>query len=74
MLGVGRISEGMFNAFWDGLNTGQKAELRRKAFASGMNLRYRLDGWDVSLETAANVKNISCPLLPVCSCRIADLA
>ena len=56
VFGVGRISERMFNAFWDGLNNGQKAELRRKVFAAGMNLRYRLDGWDVSLETAANEK------------------
>lgn len=51
VFGVGRISERMFNAFWDGLNPGQKAELRRKAFAAGMNLRYKLDGWDVTLET-----------------------
>lgn len=51
VFGVGRISERMFNAFWDGLNPGQKAELRRKAFAAGTNLRYKLDGWDVTLET-----------------------
>ncbi len=49
--GVGRISERMFNAFWDGLNPGQKAELRRKAFAAGTNLRYKMDGWDVTMET-----------------------
>jgi hypothetical protein len=50
VLGVGRISERVFNAFWDGLNAGQKAELRRKAFAAGVNLRYKMDGWDVTLE------------------------
>jgi hypothetical protein len=51
MFGVGRISERMFNAFWDGLNPGQKAELRRKAYAAGMNFRYKLAGWDLTLET-----------------------
>jgi hypothetical protein len=50
VLGIGRISERMFNAYWDGLTLGQKAEWRRKAFAAGANFRYRLDGWDVSLE------------------------
>ncbi|MFN9545802.1 MAG: hypothetical protein ACK6AD_01835 [Cyanobacteriota bacterium] len=51
VLGVGKISERLFNAYWDGLNHGQKAELRRKAFAAGMNLRYRLDGMDVTVES-----------------------
>lgn len=50
VVGLGRVSERMFNSFWDGLNPGQKAELRRKAFAAGVNLRYRLDGWETSLE------------------------
>jgi hypothetical protein len=49
ILGIGRISERMFNAFWDGLNSGQKAELRRRAYAAGANFRYRLDGHEISL-------------------------
>jgi hypothetical protein len=49
IFGIGRISERMFNAFWDGLNSGQKAELRRRAYAAGANLRYRLDGHEMSL-------------------------
>ncbi|MFN9646408.1 MAG: hypothetical protein ACK6BG_15110 [Cyanobacteriota bacterium] len=49
ILGIGRISEKMFNAFWDGLNSGQKAELRRRAYAAGANFRYRLDGHEISL-------------------------
>jgi hypothetical protein len=49
ILGIGRISERMFNAFWDGLNSGQKVELRRRAYAAGANLRYRADGREISL-------------------------
>jgi hypothetical protein len=49
ILGVGRISEKLFNAFWDGLNSGQKAELRRRAYAAGANLRYRVDGHEILL-------------------------
>jgi hypothetical protein len=49
ILGIGRISERVFNAFWDGLNSGQKAELRRRAYAAGANLRYRVDGHEISL-------------------------
>lgn len=50
VLGVGRVSERLFNAFWDGLNPGQQAELRRRAFAAGVNLRFRLDGYQTTLE------------------------
>jgi hypothetical protein len=49
ILGIGRISEKMFNAFWDGLNSGQKAELRRRAYSAGANLRYRIDGHEIVL-------------------------
>jgi hypothetical protein len=49
ILGIGRISDRVFNAFWDGLNSGQKAELRRRAYAAGANLRYRVDGHEISL-------------------------
>lgn len=49
ILGISRISERMFNAFWDGLNSGQKAELRRRAYAAGVNFRYRVDGHEISL-------------------------
>jgi hypothetical protein len=50
VLGIGGISERMFNAFWDGLSLPQRAELRRRAFAAGVNFRYRLDGWEATLE------------------------
>ncbi len=47
---MGKVCERTFNAYWDSLNHGQKAEMRRKVFAAGMNARYRIDGREFILE------------------------
>lgn len=44
------VCEKLFNSHWDGLNQGQQTELRRSVFASAMNLRYRLEGYNVLIE------------------------
>jgi hypothetical protein len=51
VLAMGKVCERTFNAYWDSLNHGQKAELRRKVFAAGMNTRYRIDGREITLES-----------------------
>jgi hypothetical protein len=50
-LAVGKVCERTFNAYWESLNHGQKAEMRRKVFAAGMNFRYRVDGNQITLES-----------------------
>jgi hypothetical protein len=32
------------------MNDREREELKRRVFAAGANLRYRLDGWDDTLE------------------------
>jgi hypothetical protein len=49
VLGIGRISERMFNSFWDGLDAQQQAGLKRKAYQAGIDLRYRLDLFEAGL-------------------------
>ena len=49
-LGIGHVSAKLINSFWDGMNDREREELKRRVFAAGANLRYRLDGWDVTLE------------------------
>ncbi|MFM8277731.1 MAG: hypothetical protein ACKN89_12255 [Cyanobium sp.] len=49
-LSILRVCEKSFNSYWDGLNYGQQAELKRSVFASAMNLRYRLEGYDLLVE------------------------
>ena len=49
VFGIGRISERMFNSFWDGLDAQQQAELKRKAYQAGIDLRYRLDLFEAGL-------------------------
>jgi hypothetical protein len=49
-LGIGHVSAKLINSFWDGMNDREKEELKRRVFAAGANLRYRLDGWDVTIE------------------------
>lgn len=48
-LGIGRISEQIFNSFWGGLDIQQQVELKRKAYQLGIYLRYRLDLFEAGL-------------------------
>jgi hypothetical protein len=50
LLGIGPVSAKLINSFWDGMNDREREELKRRVFAAGANLRYRLDGWDDTLE------------------------
>jgi hypothetical protein len=49
-LSIVRVCERLFNSYWDGLNYGQRTELRRSVFAFAMNLRYRLEGYNILIE------------------------
>ncbi len=44
MVGAGKASLDLFNAFWDGLNETQRAELLAAAMEAGVNLRRFLGG------------------------------